>query len=329
MWLLRTTFWLGFVQVLVAHSLTFHPQHYHEGITSSQSQQRPDWMLKDEHKAQNQQQQQLVINDVIGLVTATQNRILQEQKCNTTEGSENPCVLQTPEQVCEKYKNGTAGIFTCTCSRYGTKDTQVDCTYDATQCNSDNTTCYTGSISQIYNSALQSRVVTTCTTFIQSFAETVPLNTELCIRVFPSEDGNYETLASCSTTLQPAGSGVGDDGKVCNSCSICPKPNTDGSSSNTTNTTTNPNISFNCCNVMTDIQQTCAPVTAKNGIAIPQYDAITPDNQGTCTSHGYSYRPTRPVTAATTMVGWIRQRLGSSTMVGMSVVVVSYLVLPL
>lgn len=297
MWLLRTTFWLGFVQVLVAHSLTFHPQQYHEGITSSQSQQRPDWMLKDEHKAQNQQQQQLVINDVIGLVTATQNRILQEQKCNTTEGSENPCVLQTPEQVCEKYKNGTAGIFTCTCSRYGTKDTQIDCTYDATQCNSDNTTCYTGSISQIYNSALQSRVVTTCTTFIQSFAETVPLNTELCIRVFPSEDGNYETLASCSTTLQPTGSGVGDDGKVCNSCSICPKPNTDGSSSSTTNTTTNPNISFNCCNVLSDIQQTCAPVTAESGIAVPQFDLITPEKQGTCTSHGH--RRLGPVTTFT------------------------------
>ncbi len=320
MWLLRASVWFGFVQVLAVQSQTFHPQH-HEGTASSQRQeQRPDWMLKNERMAQNQQQ--LVINDVIHLVTTTQDhinkqqplqRILQEKECNATEGSENPCVTQTPEEVCAVYNNNTAGIFTCTCSRYGTKDTQIDCTYDTTQCNSDNTTCYTGSISQIFNSAFQSRVVTTCTSFIKSFVETVPLNTELCIRVFPIEDGNYETLESCSVTLQPpTGSGVSDN--RCNSCSICPKPN-DG---NITNTTT---ISFNCCNVIPDAQQTCAPVM--HGLAIPQYDAITPENQGTCTSHGYSFRRT----AATTTLG--RIRLGGSTTFWMCLFVIGVFYLPL
>lgn len=140
--------------------------------------------------------------------------------------------------------------------------------------------------------------MTACTTFIQSFSETVPLNSELCIRVIPFDDGNYETLSSCSASLQVAGS---SEGKACSSCTICEAPD----ASANTNTSVNPNISFNCCNVMTDIQQTCAPVGAMSGVAIPQYDAITPENQGICTSHADRTRKTAIGSSATLLLVWL------------------------
>ena len=183
-----------------------------------------NWRRTNQHMVQ-QQHQQLIMNDVIELITTAQSslnslsqdgsRMLQDQSCNSTEG-ENACVLQTPEKICESYNNQTA--LTCTCSRYGTKDTQVDCSYNTPQCNADNTLCYSLSISQIFDVLLQSRVVTTCTTYLQSSITTIPLNTELCIRIFPTENGNYESLANCSTSLQPESSA---EAKVCNSCSIC------------------------------------------------------------------------------------------------------------
>jgi hypothetical protein len=247
-----------------------------------------------------QQEEQPVTNDVLQMITNEKYssngfRILQDFQCNATaaEGAEDACVLQPPEAICEMYNNQTDRILTCTCSRFGAKDTQVDCTYIEPQCNIDNTTCYMGSISEILNVALQSRVVTTCTTYLTSFSSTVPLNTELCIRVFPFDDGFYETLSSCSVSLQPE---PGSEAKVCNSCTICDTPSTNveqssrttsnNSTGNSNTTTIHPNIRFNCCNVVPDIQQSCAPVHAESGVAIPQYDTITPETQGTCTSHG-------------------------------------------
>ena len=292
--LLQMVAWFGFVSVWMARS-----------SQSSLTDPPATWRRTNQLLVQEQEEEQRVINNVIQLITDAQHslninqsqqrsRLLQEQNCSTTAGAEDECVLQPPEDVCEKYINATAGRLTCTCSRFGSKDTQVDCDYVSPQCNSDNTTCYSGSISQIFDVALKSRAVTTCTTFLQSVVETVPLNSELCIRIFPFENGNYETLSSCSTSLQLE-SGDGQ-AKVCNSCSICDKPNTDGSTGGNT-TTINPNISFNCCNVLSDIQQTCAPVTAESGIAVPQFDLITPEKQGTCTSHGH--RHLGPVTKFT------------------------------
>lgn len=295
------TVWFGLVQIRMVQSQSFDVDGTKTSSSSlSLNPSEPNWVRTNHNIiAHEQEQQQLVINDAIHFITQVQDSFHQpeilrrlQQECNTTEGTDNPCVLQTPEEVCESYNNATAGILTCTCSRFGTKDTQVDCAYNVPQCNSDNTTCYVGSISQILNIALQSRVVTTCTIFIESFVETVPLNTELCIRVFPFEDGNYETISSCSASLQPAGSGSSssDDVQVCNSCTICETPDT--SSTDSKNMTTNPNISFNCCNIITDIRQTCVPVSATNGVAIPQYDTITPENQGTCASHADHTRTT-------------------------------------
>ena len=171
------------------------------------------------HAKNIQQQQQFVMNNVIQLVKQQDPRLLQDQECNTTAGSENECVLQTPEAACALYKNKTAGLLSCACSRFGTKDTQIDCTYNQPQCNSDKTMCYIGSISQILNVALKSRVITTCTTYLESFVTTVPLNAELCIRVFPFQDGYYESLSSCVVTLnlESGNYSTGSEGKLCHS----------------------------------------------------------------------------------------------------------------
>ena len=295
LWLFQMmTVWFGLVLVQICCVRSQQQSFVPDGITASSSlhSSQPNW-VRNHQNIEQQEQHQLVINDAIHFVTKAQLELMrslqEQQQCNTTEGADNPCVLQPPEVVCESYNNGTtASMLTCNCSRFGTRDTQVDCTYNTPQCNADNTTCYVGSISQILNVTLQSRAVTTCTTFIKSFVPSVPVQSELCIRVYPFEDGNYETLLSCEVSLRSAediiaGNNIGGD--VCNSCTICENPPSDASSGSSKNTTVNPNISFNCCNVISDIRQTCVPVSATYGVAIPQYDAVTSENQGRCTSH--------------------------------------------
>jgi hypothetical protein len=207
--------------------------------------------------------------------------------------------LQTPEEVCEQFNNQTIGFLTCKCSRFGTRETQLNCTYDVPQCNSDNSTCYTGSVSQVLNEEYKARVVTSCTTFTQSVTETP--NAETCIRVFPVVNGEFGTIKSCSATLQPTGTSAAN---VCASCSICASDNT--SMSSRSNSTANPRISVNCCNVQTDAIQTCGPVDGRSGSALPQFDIILPENKGMCTSDGgvAAVRFSR-VAGTTMMLLWI------------------------
>jgi hypothetical protein len=222
-------------------------------------------------------------NDFRQIQEQQQQRRLQSNNCT----AEDPCELQTPQQVCDQYNNKTVGTLNCTCSRFGTRDVQVDCNYVTPQCFTDNTTCYIGSISQIFNDQLQSRAITSCTTYTSSAIASTPLNTEVCIRAFPIATGNYTSLASCSTSLRPLGSS--DEPKVCNSCTLCTDTPTTSSSASSTSSSgsgaVNRKISFNCCNALADAKQTCGTVDAKTGVAIPQYDTIPPDQKGKCTSH--------------------------------------------
>jgi hypothetical protein len=173
------------------------------------------------------------------------------------------------------------GLLTCKCTRFGRRETQVDCTYDVPQCSSDNMTCYTGSISQVLNENYEARVMTSCTTFTQTVVETP--EAETCIRVFPIEDGNFPTIQSCSATFQPTGS---SEAKVCASCSVCAADDTSTSSRSSSKSAANPRITVDCCNVQTDMIQTCGRVDGQSGSAVPQFDIILPENMGMCTSDG-------------------------------------------
>jgi hypothetical protein len=275
----------------------------------------PDWMIHTNDKNHHHHKQHDVINNAMhwveqiqsNVMTSTEtpqlqnHRILQQTTtCNATAdpSSEDACVLEGPQEVCVKYNNQTNGFYNCTCERFGTRDTQINCTYTTPQCNTDNTSCYIGSINQIINVAYQARVVTTCTTFIKSFRDTVPLNQELCINIFPTEYGKFQSIDSCFVSLQPIN--TTDEMKICSSCKVCP---TDSSLINNGINTTNPNISFDCCNIITDIKQTCQPVSLLTGVAIPQYDDITKDNMGKCTSHGSTiFDSTRSITIAVTTI---------------------------
>ena len=203
-----------------------------------------------------------------------EHRMLQ-QETNVTEP-----IVQTPDEVCALFNNQTVGLLTCQCSRFGFNETQVDCTYDVPQCSSDKSTCYTGSISQVINDFYQARVMTSCTTFTQSVVE-MP-DAETCIRVFPMEDGNFGTIESCSATFQPSGA---SEAKVCASCSICATDDTTATS-RFSNSSTNPRITVDCCNLQTDVIQTCGPVDGRSGSAVPLFDIIPPEKMGMCTSGG-------------------------------------------
>lgn len=236
--------------------------------------------------------------NAVELVTNARHTILEKsrtlQDINVTEDP----ILQTPAEVCEAFNNQTAGVLTCECSRFGTRETQVDCTYIVPQCSSDNSTCYAGTISQVINEDYKARVVTSCSTFTQSVAETP--DAETCIRVFPVTDGDFTTIKSCSATLQPTGA---SEPTVCSSCSICAADDNTSMSSRSNSSTTNPKVTVNCCNVQTDAIQTCGPVDSRSGVAVPLYDIILPENMGMCTSDGgVSLVRFDKVTAATTMM---------------------------
>lgn len=193
------------------------------------------------------------------------SRNLQAVNC-TTDPSK---CTSSPEQICQSLNNSTAGDSTCTCIRFGEKETQVDCSYNFPQCTSDNSTCYTATISQILNENNQVIVTTTCTTF------TTPFNpAKTCIRVFPVVNGTFVNISSCSATYSANTGNMSTTPQVCNSCSVC-------GSSNTANAST---ISINCCNAKTDLKQTCGPVSPESGAAIPYFDTIPPSQVGQCSS---------------------------------------------
>ena len=183
----------------------------------------------------------------------------------------------TPEDVCAEFAkikefNQT---FSCECSQYGV-DVQVDCDYRDEQCNSDGSVCYLGSIQRILeldansdegtnSTATVARVVTTCTRFT-----TDDDDSETCIRIFPITSGNFSTIKSCSVQYTPT---AGDDFMVCSDCSPCETGQNDLAT-----------ISFSCCDVETDLKQTCGPT--QDGVAVPVFDIIPESEKGMCTSAG-------------------------------------------
>jgi hypothetical protein len=244
----------------------------------------------NENPIREDQHQQNVVSNALEWVTKTryalqvrsQYRTLQDT--NTNSGT-NQTVLKTPEEVCQDFNNQTVGILTCNCSRFGTRDTQVDCTYDSPQCSTDNSTCYTGSISQILNEEFDVRAVTSCSTFTKSVVETP--DAETCIRVFPIAVGNFSSIESCSASFKPTGS---NEAKICASCSVCKTDAMTTTTANSGNSTVDPKITIDCCNLKTDLKQTCGAVSAMSGAAVPLFDMVTAENMGMCTSGSTTLR---------------------------------------
>jgi len=163
----------------------------------------------------------------------------------------------------------------CECESFD-DDVKILCGYASVVCNSDNSTCYTGTIEQILTedtdipvgtneTTFLQRVVTACTQFTTDDNES-----ETCVRVFPVEDGDFTSLDSCSVLYSPDGS----EPKLCASCTV-EDPTCTGESGF-------PEISWDCCNLQTDQKQTCGPVS--QGVAIPYFDVIPENKKGMCTS---------------------------------------------
>jgi hypothetical protein len=239
-----------------------------------------------ENPIREDQHQQNVVSNALEWVTKTRSALQVRSQYRTlqdTNSGTNQTVLKTPDEVCQEFNNQTVGILTCNCSRFGTRDTQVDCTYDSPQCSTDNSTCYTGSISQILNEEFDVRAVTSCSTFTQSVVETP--DGETCIRVFPIAVGNFSSVESCSASFKPTGS---NEAKICASCSVCKVDAMTTTTANSGNSTVDPRITVDCCNLKTDLKQTCGTVSA--GAAIPLFDMVTPEKMGMCTSGSTTFR---------------------------------------
>lgn len=236
------SFWSQFEQSEVSSGQTLGQQRHHQQLNN--------------HVQQQQLAQAQALQSAFEVNRGLQERTLQNQL--------------TSEFVCDSLNNMTTTTnLQCVCSDFGS-DFQVDCTYVNPICDATNTTCYVGSIQQvlkegIVGAPLQARVITTCTIFTTDPNR----GTETCIRVFPFTDGDFDMIASCSVMYTPTGS----DPRVCSSCTIWED---DNSSSE------NPRVSFDCCNLQTDVKQTCGEVA--NGLAIPFFDIIPESEKGQCTS---------------------------------------------
>jgi len=165
----------------------------------------------------------------------------------------------SPEQVCAIYE-ATETLSSCECESFG-NDVKVLCEF--VQCdNSNNSTCYTGTIEQIVtedktvgeNRTFVSRMVATCTNFTSGdYSET-------CIRVFAIAAGDFSMLDFCAVLLYAADD---NEPRVCESCSVDDPVCTHGSDGS-------PEISFNCSNIKPGLTQTCGSVV--QGVAIPIFD---------------------------------------------------------
>ena len=205
-----------------------------------------------------------------------------EERLNAEPTRILPRLLQsdefTPESVCASFtaNQDFNQTFDCSCKSYGV-DVQMDCDYRQEQCNSDNSICYLGSIQRILeldpeavevqaeSVPLLARAVTTCTQFTTDDNESVT-----CIRIFPKNDGDFDEILSCSVQYSP----TGEDPQKCNECTLCGTDKISGL----------PEISFNCCNLETDLKQTCGPT--QDGVAVPVFDIIPESEMGMCTSGG-------------------------------------------
>jgi hypothetical protein len=167
---------------------------------------------------------------------------------------------QETDALCEMFNAAGGGVLDCTCSRYDKSDTRISCDYVNTTCNADASICFNATVDIIVDIDAQSKSVTQCTHFIMESNETA---TNACITVYPAALGNYTELDSCCTTL---------NGDECNFCYI----------SDTPDVTFSPiAVTYDCCNVVTDIKGTDNAVGA-NGAAIATFDTITAGEEGEC-----------------------------------------------
>lgn len=200
-----------------------------------------------------------------------------------------PTTIQRPEDwqgsnsvenICQQFNDQLAGIMTCTCVRHGTAGKRIDCVFDGPQCDANQTLCYTGSITEYLNEDNASRAKETCSRY------STKGDAETCILVFPAALGNYTTLERCEAKYSP----TGVDAAPCHSCTVCMEEEEENEEQNAViDGATDPaevqrmlKISLDCCNLQTDLKQTCNPIS--NGLALPWFDEIDDEEEGQCES---------------------------------------------
>lgn len=207
-------------------------------------------------------------------------RSLQEQQVTSDWQGSN-----TVESICAKYNEELAGIMTCTCARHGTRGKQVNCIFDAPQCDANQTLCYSGSVVEFLDHNNTSRAKETCS----QYDTTGPAST--CILVFPHVVGNYTLLERCEAKYSP----TGVDALPCHSCSVCEEEEDEGDAPDSVvdgdgvavvlSSRTMLEISLDCCNLQPDLRQTC--VAINDGLALPWFDPI--EEEGQCVSAAVAY----------------------------------------
>jgi hypothetical protein len=210
-------------------------------------------------------------------------RLLQEQPAPCDVATEVTCTPTTtnPEQICKAYNAANSSVGNCVCERFGKRETKVTCELiNDCSLNTTVTNCYNGTIERYLNVEQQARSIEACVRFPNA-----PNNPDAltCIQTYPLVPGNFTQLAEaqqCRVRYTP----TGQDPKECHSCGLCDDPTrmmTANTASSSDGSPPPPVLSFDCCNLQTDLQQTCYGIT-KEGVAIPNFDPIV--EAGTCTS---------------------------------------------
>jgi hypothetical protein len=171
--------------------------------------------------------------------------------------------------------NEASSLWNCTCEELGATDVKAVCEL-VLPCES-NTTCIAGSIEQYFVPLSASQAAVNATFSCISYPNSDTPEAKTCIRVFPKAPGDFSEIASCSAQYQPD---ANTEPVTCHSCESCQDTTNTNDGQNGTATAS---ISLNCCNVVTDLKQTCQPVQ-KTGATFPLWDEIPPDQKGQCSS---------------------------------------------
>jgi hypothetical protein len=235
-------------------------------------------------------------------------RLLQEQPapCDVATGVSCTPTTTNPEEICQAYNAANSSVGNCVCERFGKRETKVTCELiNDCSINTTVTNCYNGTIERYLNVEQQARSIEACVRFPNA-----PTNPDAltCIQTYPLAPGNFSQLAKaqqCRVRYTP----TGQDPKECYSCGLCDDPTRMMTAASSDGSPPPPVLSFDCCNLQTDLQQTCYGIT-KEGVAIPNFDPIV--EAGTCTSGA---------AAATIMVGTTATALLAVSSLWMGVVV--------
>jgi hypothetical protein len=179
--------------------------------------------------------------------------------------------------LCENL-NEAADTWNCTCEEFGETDVRTVCELVVPFCDETNTTCITGSIERYFVPLQGDQTAVNATFSCTSFPTSDTPEAKTCIRVFPKAPGDFSEIASCSAQYQPD---ANSEPVTCASCESCQGNIDTSDGQNSTNATAS--ISLNCCNVATDVKQTCQPIQ-ENGEAFPLWDEIPPDQKGQCSA---------------------------------------------